>query len=72
MRGSTFSIENYELSNPIHDDKIGNTIPGSATVTIGCPACIMHIADGQARHGSDIKAVHTTKRVAKVCGPRLR
>lgn len=25
--GSTFSIENYELSNPIHDDKIRNTIP---------------------------------------------
>ena len=71
--GGTFSIENYELSKRINDDKIRNIIDsGAATVAMGCPACMIHIADGLARHGSDIKVVHTAQLMAEAYGPPLR
>lgn len=71
--GGTFSVENYELSRRINDDKIRNIIDsGASTVAMGCPACMMHIADGLARHGAAIRVVHTAQLLAEAYGPPLR
>jgi glycolate oxidase iron-sulfur subunit len=68
--GGTFSAENYGLSRRINDDKIRNIVAsGASTVAMGCPACMMHIADGLARHGSDVRVVHTAQLLAEAYGP---
>ena len=71
--GGTFSVEHYALSRRINDDKVRDIVgSGAATVATGCPACMMHIADGLARHGSNIRVAHTAELLAEAYGPPLR
>jgi glycolate oxidase iron-sulfur subunit len=66
-------VEHYALSRRINDDKVRDIVgSGAATVATGCPACMMHIADGLARHGSNIRVAHTAELLAEAYGPPLR
>lgn len=61
--GGSFSLENYDISKKINDQKIARIIEtGADAVITSCPACIMHIRDGLIRNGrEDIEVLHITE-----------
>jgi glycolate oxidase iron-sulfur subunit len=69
--GGSFSLENYDISKKVNDQKVSRIIEsGADAVATSCPACMMHIRDGLIRNGrSDIEVVHVTE-LLKRCGVR--
>ena len=61
--GGSFSLEHYDLSREVNDQKIGRIIEtGADAVVTSCPACIMHIRDGLSRNGrEEIEVLHITQ-----------
>jgi glycolate oxidase iron-sulfur subunit len=60
--GGSFSLENYDISREINDQKIARIIEtGADAVVTSCPACIMHLQDGLNRNRrGDIEVIHIT------------
>jgi len=61
--GGSFSIEHYDISKKINDEKVKRIVEtGAGTVVSSCPACILHIRDGLRRHGvEDVEVVHIAR-----------
>ncbi len=65
--GGSFSIEHYELSRRINDEKIrAIRESGARAVVTSCPACILHIRDGLRRHGmAEVEVLHLAEIVSR-------
>lgn len=61
--GGSFSLENYDISTKVNDQKIARIIEtGAQAVVSSCPACLMHIRDGLNRNDrKDIEVLHITE-----------
>ena len=61
--GGSFSLENYEVSKKVNDQKISRILAtGADAVVTSCPACIMHLRDGLIRNGrGDLEVLHVTE-----------
>ncbi len=68
--GGSFSLENYDISKNINDQKIARIIEtGADAVITSCPACMMHIRDGLNRNGrEDIEVLHITELMERYGG----
>jgi len=65
--GGSFSIEHYDISKKINDQKVDRIVEtGADAVVTSCPACILHIRDGLLRNGYDkIEVLHITELLAR-------
>jgi len=68
--GGSFSLENYDISREINDQKITRIIEtGADAVVTSCPACIMHLQDGLNRNRrGDIEVIHITDLLERYSG----
>lgn len=64
--GGTFNVYHYESSMQINEAKSRAIMAtGARAVATGCPGCMMQLADGLKRHGSDLEVVHTVEILAR-------
>ncbi|MFV2081701.1 MAG: (Fe-S)-binding protein [bacterium] len=71
--GGSFSIEHYDISKRINDEKVDRIAETRAgTVVTSCPACILHIRDGLRRHGIEgVEVVHVVQLLAETIEARV-
>ncbi len=65
--GGSFSIEHYDISKRINDEKVDRIIEtGADALVTSCPACILHIRDGLLRRGHHrIEVLHITELLSR-------
>ena len=60
--GGLFSIELPEVSSAILDTKLDNILASGADIVVGGDvSCLMHIAGGLHRRGSDVETRHVVE-----------
>jgi len=65
--GGSFSIEHYDISKRINDEKVDRIVEtGADAVVTSCPACILHLRDGLIRRGhGNIDVLHITELLSR-------
>lgn len=72
--GGSFSIEHYDISRRINDEKVDRIVgTGADAVITSCPACILHIRDGLIRNGHQgIRVLHVTELLTRTAKETVR
>ncbi len=72
--GGSFSIEHYDISKRINDEKVDRIVEtGADAIITSCPACILHIRDGLLRRGYDkIEVLHITELLSRAARKEVR
>lgn len=67
--GGSFSLFYYELSRRLNDKKLDFlAASGATTLATGCPACIMHFADGLVQRGMSQSVLHPVEILERAYG----
>jgi L-lactate dehydrogenase complex protein LldE len=67
--GGTFAVKFSDVSTAMLDEKLDNaSATGAATIVAGDTGCIMHMAGGLRRRGSDLKVKHIAEILDEATG----
>ncbi|MHC5040484.1 MAG: (Fe-S)-binding protein, partial [Planctomycetota bacterium] len=67
--GGSFSIQFYELSRKMADDKVQGILRSGADIVVtACPGCIIQIQDALLRHRRPLTVVHLAELIEPVAG----
>jgi L-lactate dehydrogenase complex protein LldE len=67
--GGTFAVKFSDVSTAMLDEKLDNaSATGAATIVAGDTGCIMHMAGGLRRRGSDLKVKHIAEILDEAIG----
>jgi glycolate oxidase iron-sulfur subunit len=70
--GGSFNLQHYDLSKRIGDRKLSNILASqAATVTTGCPACMLQISELLSKAGAEVSVRHVLEIYAEALGHQV-